>query len=406
MISPLTNSFLLNPVPLQLTLNYCSHNCFYCFANLNNPKRKADLKKILSVLKNHKNRSDLVSFFLQEKYPVLISNNVDPFSKNNHTITNQILDILISLDIPVQLNTRGGYGWQEASEKIKPSLWYVSVPYSDDEVRKIYEPAAPSLDERFEMVKELVKKHKVMIGINPFDRKFSDDHTKIIDKYKEIGVKYFWVNTFHLSYKQQANLTDRQKEIFGPEFLKRAATREITPEIIENYKTVVEYAQEHGCEIIGTPSGHSEGYFDELYSVYPKLMPTQNDFFKWCEENKSDGDTISFDDFFDFFAPLLPEIETNISSYVYNKSNLEDKTYNKKQRFRNILHVYWDSKAGLNLPKHYPVFSWFKVQGAKKLDWAIDNNGDRLMLYHPNEYNTKEYLILEEDFEQPESNPL
>ena len=69
----------------------------------------------------------------------------------------------------MQINTRGGYGWQEANEKIKTfMLWYVSVPYSDDEVRKLYEPAAPSLDERFEMVKEIIKKHKVMIGINPF----------------------------------------------------------------------------------------------------------------------------------------------------------------------------------------------------------------------------------------------
>ncbi|TDX83960.1 radical SAM protein [Epilithonimonas xixisoli] len=396
MISPLTNAFLINPMPLQLTLNLCSHGCIYCFSILNDPKRKADLKKILSILKHHKNRNDITSLFLKDKYPVLISNNVDPFSKNNHVLTNQILKLLVAMDIPVQLNTRGGYGWQEASEKIKPSIWYVSVPYSDDEVRKIFEPNAPSLDERFEMVKELVKKHKVMIGINPFDAKFSDDHKAIIDKYSEIGVKHFWINRFHLNYKQQSNLTDSQKEIFGPEFLKQAASKDINPETVKLYIALRDYAKEKDCEIIGTPSGHYESWFDDFYSIYPKTMPTQNDFFKWCEENKSEGDTISFDEFFDFFAPLIPDWETDISKFIYNKSNLDDKTFMKKTRLKNILHVYWDSKAGLNLAKNYPVFSWFKVQTEKKLDWAKDGNGDRLLIYHPNNYNTKEFLILEE----------
>ncbi|AQX52544.1 hypothetical protein CMT42_15360 [Elizabethkingia anophelis] len=367
----------------------------YCFSILNNPKRKADIKKILSVLKNHKTRNDITCFFLREKYPVLISNNVDPFSKNNHELTNQILDVLIDLNIPVQINTRGGYGWQEASEKLKPSLWYVSVPYSDDEVRKLYEPAAPSLDERFDMVKEIMKKHKVMIGINPFDVQFSENHKKIIDQYSEIGIKYFWVNAFHLNYKQQANLTDRQKEILGEDLLTRGAKKEFPTETIELYLAIKAYAEEKGCTIVGTPSGHYEPYFEDLYSVYPKTMPTQNDFFKWCEENKKEGDFISFSEFYDFFAPLLPVIEGNISSYIYNKSNLDDKTYNKKMRLTNVLHPYWDSKAGLNLAKYYPVFSWVKKQTERKLDWVKDPDGDRMLMYHPNNYNTKEYLILE-----------
>ncbi|WP_395765217.1 hypothetical protein [Elizabethkingia anophelis] len=395
MITPLTNSFLTNPVPLQLSLHLCSHGCMYCFSILNNPKRKADIKKILSVLKNHKTRNDITCFFLREKYPVLISNNVDPFSKNNHELTNQILDVLIDLNIPVQINTRGGYGWKEASEKLKPSLWYVSVPYSDDEVRKLYEPAAPSLDERFDMVKEIMKKHKVMIGINPFDVQFSENHKKIIDQYSEIGIKYFWINAFHLNYKQQANLTDRQKEILGEDLLTRGAKKEFPTETIELYLAIKAYAEEKGCTIVGTPSGHYEPYFEDLYSVYPKTMPTQNDFFKWCEENKKEGDFISFSEFYDFFAPLLPVIEGNISSYIYNKSNLDDKTYNKKMRLTNVLHPYWDSKAGLNLAKYYPVFSWVKKQTERKLDWVKDPEGDRMLMYHPNNYNTKEYLILE-----------
>ena len=395
MISPLTNGFLQNPVPLQLSLNLCSHGCVYCFSILNNPKRKADLKGILSTLKNHRTRNDLTSYFLREKYPVLISNNVDPFSKNNHELTNQILDVLLDYDIPVQLNTRGGDGWQEAGEKIKPSVWYVSVPYSDDEVRQRYEPKATSLDERFEMVKELVKKHKVMIGINPFDVQFSDDHTDIIDKYAEIGVKYFWLNVFHLTRKQQSNLTERQKDLLGKDLLDRGAQPKNIPEYtIERYREVKNYAESIGCTIVGTPSGHYEPYFDDVYSVYDKVLPTQNDFFKWCEENKKPGDLISFEEFFNFFEPLIPDLEGDISKYIYNKSNLSDKTFNRKTKVSNILHPYWDSPAGLGMATHYPVFSWVKKQFPRKLDWIRDNDGDRMLIYHPDNYNTKDFTIL------------
>ena len=126
----------------------------YCFSILNNPKRKADIKKILSVLKTTRPGMTLLVSSCAKSTRFLISKQCGSIFKNNHELTNQLIDVLIDLDIPVQINTRGGYGWQEASEKLKPSLWYVSVPYSDDEVRKLYEPNAPSLDERFEMVKK------------------------------------------------------------------------------------------------------------------------------------------------------------------------------------------------------------------------------------------------------------
>ena len=69
--------------------------------------------------------------------------------------------------------------------------------------------------------------------------------------------------------------------------------------------------------------------------------------------------------------------------------------HNKKCRLTNVLHPYWDSKAvGLNLAKYYPVFSWVK-QTERKLDWIKDSEGDRMLMYQLDNYNTKEYLILE-----------
>jgi len=37
-----TGELLKSPVPLHLDMNWCSHGCFYCFANLNRPNRRLD----------------------------------------------------------------------------------------------------------------------------------------------------------------------------------------------------------------------------------------------------------------------------------------------------------------------------------------------------------------------------
>jgi len=394
MIDVLTNSFLLNPVPLQLTLNYCSHGCAYCFANLNNPKRKADLPGILSQLKNYKNRSDIVSFYLKEKYPLLISNNIDPFSKNNYKLTEQILDVLLDLEIPIQLNTRGGYGWENVISKIKKSVFYISVPFSDDKERQRLEPNAPDLKHRFDMAKELLKiGHKVIVGINPFDLSFSKNHSDIIDQYSEIGVKYFWINKLHITYPQRSNLTELERIAIGEDVLTIAAAKGFNNEWLAAFDKIYKYTESKDCKIIGAPSGHYEAWFGEIYSVYNRLLPTQNDFFKYCEENLIDGDLVTFGDFYSVFIEKIPEIECDVSKYIFNKAILDDKSFYKKTWLSNLLHVLWDSKAGLKLPEYYPVFSWAKRQ-TNKLDWIRDENGDRIMVYHPVNYNHRDYLVL------------
>ena len=125
MIDILTNGLLNSPVPIQFTGNYCSHNCSYCFANINNPKRKLDIKAVTSQLKNYQNRNDLPSYFLREKYPLLISNNIDPFSKSNQPFVSDLIYQLQDIGVPVALATRGGIGWQEIANNITPSVWYV-----------------------------------------------------------------------------------------------------------------------------------------------------------------------------------------------------------------------------------------------------------------------------------------
>ena len=183
MIDILTNGLLSSPVPIQYTGNYCSHNCSYCFANINNPSRKLDISKLTSQLKNYQKRNDLPSHFLREGYPLLISNNIDPFSKSNQPFVNELIFTLKDMRVPVALATRGGVGWQEIADNITSSVWYVSIPYQNDELRQKYEPNAPTIDERYELIDYVIKKgHKVLLSINPFNPEFAPNPIEIIQK--------------------------------------------------------------------------------------------------------------------------------------------------------------------------------------------------------------------------------
>src|SRR4051812_27633493 len=110
MIYPYVGDFLLSPVPMQLSFNWCSHACSYCFANLNSPSRSFDLKEFQAQLKGIYSNSSLVSHLLRERYPVVISNLVDPFATSNYGVAIPIIEMLTDLGVPVTIQTRGGRG--------------------------------------------------------------------------------------------------------------------------------------------------------------------------------------------------------------------------------------------------------------------------------------------------------
>lgn len=148
MIQPFYGEFLVQPFPLDLALNYCSHKCAYCFANLNKPGRKADLHGIVRQIDRMHDHENLTARLLREGYPVVMSNKVDPFAASNYKLTLPLLKLFKAKGIPVAFQTKGGKGIEDALKLVAPSYWYVSIAFQDDAIRRKIEPGAPSIDER------------------------------------------------------------------------------------------------------------------------------------------------------------------------------------------------------------------------------------------------------------------
>jgi hypothetical protein len=198
----------------------------------------------------------------------------------------------------------------------------------------------------------------------------------------------------HLSPKQQSNLTERERETIGEELLSEVRKRSFTPIWLDAAMTLFNWAIENEVKLIGMDTGLFSNNFSEFKDCYPKTLPTIFNFFDWCYLEKEEGDLITFDDFFEFFAPLLPDIDGNISKYIFNKAVIDDKSFYKRMTIKNLLHLYWQHpKVELGLAKHYPAFSWIKTQTETRFDFVHDENSNKVLYYHKDQLFTKEYFV-------------
>lgn len=158
MIQPFYGEFLVQPFPLVLGMNSCTHKCAYCFANLTRPNRKACAKSISDQIMQIGQSDTLVSRLLEQGFPVVMCNNSDPFASGNRHLTPAILKLLNKKNVRVAIQTKGGKGIDDALRLIEPSYWYVSIPFLSDSLSKLIEPGAPLVSDRWNLVEKLISK--------------------------------------------------------------------------------------------------------------------------------------------------------------------------------------------------------------------------------------------------------
>jgi hypothetical protein len=87
-IVPYHGEFLINPVPLEMSLGVCSHGCQYCFATAKPQGDRETQKQVESTIRwlaTYHDKHSLEAQLLQKGYPVVVSNRADPFSRAGFT---------------------------------------------------------------------------------------------------------------------------------------------------------------------------------------------------------------------------------------------------------------------------------------------------------------------------------
>lgn len=366
MIVPYFGEFLLTPIPLELSMNYCSHKCAYCFANLNNPERKATPKAMVSLLSDFQNRNTLVAQLLKEKYPILLSNKTDPFASSNWRLTLQILELLSALEIPVAFQTKGGKGLEEAMGLIKSSCFYVSLTCQDDAIAKKIEPGAPSMTERFRTIEMLREKgHHVWAGVNPLVKEWIPNLKGFVKRLKDAGIEYVWSEVLHLSWEQIKEMSEKEKEAIGSGILRTAQARNVPEAVMRHEMELIRECKNSGIQFGCKNWPEATDCLKPYRERYRRLFPSMTEFTTHACKTMKVGQEFSFTDWASFMKRDLPQFEkkTEFASYVYSCNRKLGKltATSSGMDYDSILNIIWMYKEHRMCPSRSFAFKKVKI---------------------------------------------
>lgn len=324
MISPFYGEFLMSPVPLEMDLGRCSHSCVFCFSNLGNPDREADVPALSRLLATYRERRSPEALLLQAGYPVLVSNRTDAFAHSNEHLL-PLLETMTELGIPMAFQTRGGRKLSPCLSFLKPAVWYVSVCQLDDAKRRVLEPGVPSIPARLDLLRDLrARGHRTVAAINPLVPEWLPlpDAERLVSELKDAGVEGVSVELLHLSPDHRANMTERERAAVSLPVLDRTRTRRLDPGDVAHLHAVRKLVLDAGLPLFTSNQPEASEYFRPYRETYPHLLPCVQDAVDWCHANLEDGDVLDFQTFLRALTwrfPLPPQT-SKVDSYVRAKS--------------------------------------------------------------------------------------
>lgn len=381
--------FLALPLPLELSLNWCSHACSYCYANLNSTQRRADLRQIQSQIANCQTGSNMEAQLMRLGYPINISGHTDAFATSNEDFAIPLLNTMMELDVYFTLSTKGGKRFRETVKKLRPSWIYFTVETYDDDIARRISPNAPLPSERFEMI-DFAQKcgHVVAVGINPTVPEWlHDDPMPLLNKLVDLGVYGMLSQPLHFNSKQVANMTERDRQALGDDVILRGKRREndkAMKDLIEDMKAI---AKELGLETYQGGQGIPTDFFKSLPNLYPAIYPTTQDFVNHCYTKYKDGDFIYWEEYRDFFAPKLPKGVFPLRNHLAATQNMYwsgqwNDLVPKQMDYLTLLKWCWSVHDIAASPVNTKCFNWAATEQADG-EWIkfVDDKGMPIVVF-------------------------
>lgn len=403
-ISIYAGEFLISPIPLELSGNWCSHHCQYCFANLNKSGRWFDVERTQKVIARAMDGQDgLIESLLRDGYPVLCSNRVDPFSASNDAQMIPVMHTLQDCGIPVSIQTRGGRNAIREVSSLNSGLWYISICQDDDRLRKKLEPGAPSISSRFELIEIAANAgHNVVLGMNPLVPDWIPEPREMLKRAAGAGAKGVWIGWLHFNHDQISSMSERGRESLSP-WLSDARKRHpdmVTAAVIDE---AVAAAREFDLKFY-VSGGYPEygGLWDLFRENYEKTFPTIDDWTEACgrmpREQLNQG-PITFDEFFDFMGKRLPDYGgRQCRDYIRIRRAARMGRHREAANYREVMEAIWSDKVFKVCPVHQPCFSWLgeKSDGGDPDEWdLLTDECDRPLLVYGHAESADQFFVSE-----------
>ena len=376
-ISVYYGEMLTSPIPLELSFNYCSHGCRFCFANLNKRDRRADIQATMRLLASYRERSSFEAQLLQDGYPVLVSNRVDPFAHSNYQQSVPVMRLMSEMGIPIAVQTRGGRGVEEAMEFLPPSVWYVSIHTLDEVTRKDVEPGAPSIESRFELVQNLVQRgHRVVIGCNPVVREWLPEPAELFARAKSCGAEGAWIEMLHFNYKQVAKMTQADKDKITFPIIERSGQRKRDSADVRHFEMARHDACEAGLAVFSIGQPTRSDFFKPYRELYQKTFPVVQDFVNFAH------DTDRLEYWFDDYAEVMLGMPQGVRPYGHVLGATAHQIMRERRLGNNMdaeqfLRLSWNEPQMKQCPARIPCFAYVGY-GA---DAEADSDGMGIMAF-------------------------
>jgi hypothetical protein len=390
--------FLTSPAGLELSMNWCGHACAYCFANLFTPDRRADIRGIVGLLSEHHQRRSREARLLQARVPLLVSNHVDPLAGTNAAQFEPIWELCVELGIPLTWQTRGAHKAQmRIQERIiretPRSVWYVSIPMLDDEVRRRVEPHAPSIGSRLELIDQLIERgHVVTVGVNPLTVEWMPRFEPLLDLLKAKGVWGVWVQVPYFSKSFKGNLDAKARGRLGEEFIRGCGEKGSKADR-EHAQAAMAYAKGISLEVFSTEYEEPTRFFEPWHEVYERPMPY------WHQlVNKIDPDLDDADE--DECIVVTREYAQSVLSPLPELDWAEPLRHKRAKHYRAIVkplpdgrlpkqdvdgfwRIMWNDELFAKSlgPNSFRRFAHACVIEDDTIIPLLDRNGDRLVVY-------------------------
>lgn len=372
MLDSYMGEFLISPIPLEMSLHYCSFSCPYCFANLNKRNRRADVPALLRLLDDFADRETLTAHWLQADYPICFSNRVDPFATSNMADSERIIERCNERGIKLQFQTRGAHPRHvQRLERIIATLpyravWYVTIEMWDDGIRNQLARAAPSIPSRMALIARLLRaRQTVVVGINPVVGSWlpQKDVETLVAALEALGVHGIWAERLHFSRRQVAAMTGREKAALGADVIDSARQRVIPADDWVALDGVRQAAQDAGLAIFSVGQPNRSDFFRPYHESY-RTIPTMQDFINSCHDHLQDGDWITWPTFCGFFAPHLPAGTWPIDAYLGATTHQLWRTHHvaPQMTYEQLLAIIWQEPRYKMSPVRLPSFAYAAVE--------------------------------------------
>lgn len=386
MIQLFTNEYMLHPVGLEMSQNACGHNCFYCFATLKDAKRKFNTKSFVNQIIKISDSNTFLAKKIRQGYPVVFSNNTDPFAKNNELLTKEMLPILSEKKIPIFYQTKTGYNMFDIIKDIPKSTFYISITGLNDEISREVERMAPLVSERIHAIDRLKEiGHHVIIGINPLAEEWlpEEDFLKLINILKDKGVKSIPIGLLYFRKKEIEKIEKFKKGGVNPlEYIKGNNNKGF----MYLKKMVIKY-KDYGLIAPNMPF-YCSGINHFLPGTFKKIL-TIFDFVNYIIETHGSNEIdVTFEDYFNYFNKCgFLEDGYKLDNYIFSISprhwigKPENQNIFSKEHYYNIVFNTENIAQSLDMSRLF-----YKVGVDKKGNSIYRYKGGRIVDKNGNDY--------------------